>query len=197
MSHDEGASADPSIAQIGATVRAMRKRLDLSVHALAQRSGVSFGLLSQLERGLGNPSLQAIQRVAVAIGVPLPQLLEASTADFTVVRGDRPHTLAAVEDAAAGADSRRELLSPPGESLLQLIRTTLPPGFSNEGRPYRHIGTETVTVLSGALTISHGETRAVLHEGDTATYTTSTPHWWANESDGTTVVLGAVTPFER
>ena len=36
-----------------------------------------------------------------------------------------------------------------------------------------------------------------LRAGDTVTYGCSAPHWWANGHDGETVVLGAVTPFER
>ena len=36
-----------------------------------------------------------------------------------------------------------------------------------------------------------------LAPGDSATYVCSAPHWWANGADVPTVVLGAVSPFER
>ncbi len=88
------------------------------------------------------------------------------------------------------------LLTPRNQSTIQLIRSTIPPGFSNEASPFRHLGTEVVTVESGSLLVVHGERRVVLGPGDSATYVCSTPHWWANESDGVTRVLGAVTPFE-
>ncbi|MEV8240965.1 cupin domain-containing protein [Microbacterium testaceum] len=69
--------------------------------------------------------------------------------------------------------------------------------FSNEASPFRHIGTETVTVESGVLVVCQADRRVELHAGDTVTYGCSEPHWWANGHDAETVVLGAVTPFER
>ncbi len=174
---DEG----DTVALLGATVKAARKQLDLSVQGLAQRAGVSLGLVSQLERGLGNPSLHSIQRLASALGVSVTRLLEPPAEELVVVRAGRPH----------------ELLSPRGETAIQLIRTTLPPQFTNVERPFRHLGTETVTVLSGRLHITHGDRQIDLEPGDTATYGCSTPHWWANGHDGETVVLGAVAPSER
>ncbi|PPG31779.1 helix-turn-helix domain-containing protein [Pseudoclavibacter sp. RFBB5] len=186
-----------AVTSLGLAVRAGRKRLDLSVHALAKQAGVSLGLVSQLERGIGNPSLGSIQRLATALGVPITQLLEPSAPDFAVVTHDRRLRLPTPTDVPEDERAVRELLTPRSESTLQLIRSVLPPRFTNAGRPFRHIGTESVTVLSGRLMVVHGEEEVVLGAGDTATYACSTAHWWSNEHDGETVVIGAVSPFER
>lgn len=186
-----------AVALLGATVRAARKQLDLSVQALAQSAGVSLGLVSQLERGLGNPSLHTIHRIAAALGMSVTRLLEPPVEELVVVRADRPHVLPPAAGTPDDGQAVRELLSPRGETAIQLIRTTLPPTFTNEARPFRHLGTETVTVLSGRLHITHGDRHIDLGPGDTATYGCSTPHWWANGHDGETVVLGAVAPSER
>ncbi|RAZ31809.1 helix-turn-helix domain-containing protein [Microbacterium sp. SMR1] len=182
---------------LGATVRDSRKRLGLSVHALAEKAGVSFGLVSQLERGMGNPSLQSIHRLAGALGVPVGQLLDEPAGELAVVAAGQGHRMPPIADIPADQQSVRELLTPRGESMLQLIRSTLPVGFSNESRPFRHIGTETVTVERGVLIVAQGERRVRLETGDTVTYGCSEAHWWANGHDDVTVVLGAVTPFER
>lgn len=194
--HAPSEDAD-TVAMLGATVRAARKQLDLSVQALAQRAGVSLGLVSQLERGLGNPSLHSIQRLASALGVSVTRLLEPPVEELVVVRAGRPHVLPLAPGTPDDGQAVRELLSPRGETAIQLIRTTLPPAFTNVERPFRHLGTETVTVLSGVLHITHGDREIELSAGDTATYGCSTPHWWANGHDGETVVLGAVAPSER
>ncbi|MBB2975557.1 transcriptional regulator with XRE-family HTH domain [Microbacterium endophyticum] len=197
MSERDESEDGRAVEALGAAVRAARKRLELSVDALSKRAGVSFGLISQLERGLGNPSLQSLQRLAGALGVPASQLLDEPAADLAVVPAARRHLLPVPPDTPAAQRVVRELLTPRGESMLQLIKSTLPAGFSNEEQPFRHIGTECVTVELGVLIVVHGDQRVELHAGDTVSYSCSTSHWWANGHDSETVVLGAVTPFER
>ncbi|WP_370524076.1 helix-turn-helix domain-containing protein [Cellulomonas sp. APG4] len=182
-------------ATVGVAVRSTRRVLGLTVEALAQRSGVSTGALSQLERGQGNPSLLTLQRLATALGVPLARLLQGSTPpDHLVVRaGERPRLPAANGDPE-GIDVVRELLTPSG-GRMQVIRSELPPGFSNEGRSYRHLGEECVVVQQGRLTVGVGDEVVELDEGDAITYDCTVAHWWANRGSGTVVVLGSVTPL--
>lgn len=185
-----------AIADIGAAVKIERQRQGLSVKALSQRAGVSLGLISHLERGQGNPSYQTLYRLAGALGVPLPKLLGGTEGDSMLVRADQRHVLSQSGTPQQHQQVHRELLTPRNETALQLIRSTLPPGFTNEGAPFRHLGTESVTVESGCLIVVHGERQMRLDPGDTVTYGCSTPHWWANGHDAETVVLGAVSPFE-
>ncbi|WP_403023313.1 helix-turn-helix domain-containing protein [Salinibacterium sp. GXW1014] len=190
------ADVDLEIAALGALLKAERKRQGLSVQALSSRSGVSFGLISQLERGLGNPSFASLHRLSTALGVPMATLLGGdSSGDGAVVRAGERFAI----PTPAGPEHQRvvrELITPRGHTTMQLIRSTLPPAFSNEGQPFRHLGTECVLVESGSLRVVHGDREVILGEGDAMTYGCSVPHWWANASDGTTVVLGAVSPFE-
>lgn len=197
MTRATDADEQRAVETLGAAVRDARKRLGLSVQALSEKAGVSFGLVSQLERGLGNPSLQSLQRLAGALGIPVAQLLDEPAAPLAVVTRAKRHIMPVAVDAPASQRALRELLTPRGESMLQLIRSTLPAGFSNEARPFRHIGTETVTVESGVLVVCQADRRVELRAGDTVTYGCSEPHWWANGHDAEAVVLGAVTPFER
>jgi len=197
MTRATDADEQRAVETLGAAVRDARKRLGLSVQALSEKAGVSFGLVSQLERGLGNPSLQSLQRLAGALGIPVAQLLDEPAVPLAVVTRAKRHIMPVAVDAPAAQRAVRELLTPRGESMLQLIRSTLPTGFSNEASPFRHIGTETVTVESGVLVVCQADRRVELRAGDTVTYGCSEPHWWANGHDAETVVLGAVTPFER
>jgi transcriptional regulator with XRE-family HTH domain len=197
MTRATDADEQRTVETLGAAVRDARKRLGLSVQALSEKAGVSFGLVSQLERGLGNPSLQSLQRLAGALGIPVAQLLDEPAVPLAVVTRAKRHIMPVAVDAPASQRAVRELLTPRGESMLQLIRSTLPVGFSNEASPFRHIGTETVTIESGVLVVCQADRRVELHAGDTVTYGCSEPHWWANGHDAETVVMGAVTPFER
>jgi transcriptional regulator with XRE-family HTH domain len=71
-------SDDPWKAQLeglGALLRAQRVAADLSLRALSERTKVSNAYLSQLERGLHEPSLRVLAAIAAALEIPLGSLL--------------------------------------------------------------------------------------------------------------------------
>ncbi|MGA4668828.1 helix-turn-helix domain-containing protein [Propionibacteriaceae bacterium Y1923] len=179
---------------LGAAVRRARQRLGLSVEGLAEQSGVSTGQISQVERGLANPSLKTMDKVATALGTTVASLLSRTSPEgVTVVRSDQRTDLP-LPDQPEGY--RRELLTPPGLAALQVIRTVLPEGYTNQDSPYRHLGYESVTVLQGRLQVVVGTTSVVVEAGDTINYECSTAHYWANAHPGETIVQGCVIPVQ-
>jgi len=64
---------DYSIA-FGAQIRLLRQQLGLSQEEVAHRAGIHVTYLSGIERGVRNPSLRNIRRVAVALGFPVREL---------------------------------------------------------------------------------------------------------------------------
>ena len=61
---------------LGARLRQLRTARDLTIAQLAERAGVSSGLISQIERGNSNPSIKTLQRLRAALGVNLWEFLE-------------------------------------------------------------------------------------------------------------------------
>jgi ribosome-binding protein aMBF1 (putative translation factor) len=59
---------------LGARIRALREAMDLSLRDLADRSGVSAPMLSQVERGETSPTLQVASRIAAGLELRLSQL---------------------------------------------------------------------------------------------------------------------------
>src|SRR5579885_1277247 len=100
----------PSPAVLGARVRALREAMDLSLRDLAERSGVSAPMLSQVERGETSPTLQVATRIAAGLELRLSQLLRLDEdGAVTVVR-------AADRRRSPGHDRgghRYEILTPP------------------------------------------------------------------------------------
>lgn len=178
--------------QLGRIVRTYRVEAGLSLNALAASSGVSAGLLSQIERGNGNPSYNTLIKLAHALGVRV--------GDF--FGGDDP------EPKLAGlvrADSRRrlllsehdmvyELLTPSMNGRLGMIRAQIAAGWSNETVPFLHEGEECIVVVEGALLIVVGAERYELSLGDALTYDASVPHWYANVTEQPAVLIGSMTP---
>src|SRR6478672_10242121 len=93
----------------GLRVKALREAMDLSLRDLAQRSGVSAPMLSQVERGETSPTLTVANRIAAGLDLRLSQLL----------RLDEGGTVTVVHPAdrrTGGADRHRwETLTPPTE----------------------------------------------------------------------------------
>src|SRR5215472_11824440 len=95
--------------QIGPRVRALREAMDLSLRDLAERSGVSAPMLSQVERGETSPTLQVAKRIATGLELRLSQLLRLDEdGAVSVVRaGER-------RNGPSGVDGHHyEILTPP------------------------------------------------------------------------------------
>src|SRR5206468_5722297 len=87
------AAADPTVAAVGPRVKALREAMDLSLRDLAERSGVSAPMLSQVERGETSPTLQVARRIAAGLELRLSQLLRLDEdGAVTIVRSDERRT---------------------------------------------------------------------------------------------------------
>src|SRR3954470_16728072 len=98
-------STEPIV--IGPRVRALRDAMGLSLRDLAQRTGVSAPMLSQVERGETSPTLAVAARIAAGLELTLSQLLRLDEdGAVSIVRRDERRT--------GGADGHAyEILTPP------------------------------------------------------------------------------------
>src|SRR3954452_3245440 len=78
--------ADGPLATIAAALRRERERAGISLAELARRAGLAKSTLSQLEAGNGNPSVETLWALAVALGVPFSRLVEPPTPSVRVIR---------------------------------------------------------------------------------------------------------------
>src|SRR5258705_5702919 len=76
---------------IARSLRAERERVGLSLTELARRAGLAKSTLSQLETGTGNPSVETLWALAVALDVPFSRLVEPPSPSVRVLRaGEGP-----------------------------------------------------------------------------------------------------------
>src|SRR5436189_1103541 len=101
------ATSEALVTSVGPRVRALREAMDLSLRDLAERSGVSAPMLSQVERGETSPTLAIAGRIASGLELRLSQLLRLDEdGHVTVVRR-------AERRRGGGRGHRYELLTPP------------------------------------------------------------------------------------
>ena len=70
-----GDDDDPRVRQLGEYIRLQRQMADLSLRGMAELTKVSNAYLSQIERGLHQPSLRVLQAIAEALNIPADTLL--------------------------------------------------------------------------------------------------------------------------
>ncbi|MEA2289598.1 MAG: hypothetical protein QOD55_1595 [Solirubrobacteraceae bacterium] len=108
---------------LGALIRAQRMAAGLSLRDLAERTTVSNAYLSQIERGLHEPSLSVLSAIARALELPLDGLL-ARAGVLRAGAGEGEGTLARDTEAAIIADP--DLSEPQRIALLSVYRSFVP-----------------------------------------------------------------------
>lgn len=184
---------DELLHELGERVRQLRKAGGLTLDQLGERSGVSIGTLSQLERGFGNPSLATLAQVAHALGTAVPSLLNIRPAVSPVVRRAERRRIG-LHNGQVPDGAIYELLTPRLDRLLEAIWVETEPGHSTEETPFVHAGEEVGIVIEGVSEVHVGDEAYVLHKGDAITYSSMIPHWFRNPSNRRNKIIQIITP---
>ncbi len=172
-------------------VKSLRDSMSLSLRDLAQRSGVSAPMLSQVERGETSPTLAVAGKIAAGLELSLSQLLRLDEAQHVVV----------VEQGTGrsrrrGGHSVEELTPPLPGQRADVSRHVLDPGAATGGAadpPMHEPGArETALILRGSLTlVVDGEDRD-LAAGDSVTFDADLPHHFENRGQTETEFVAVV-----
>ena len=186
-----GAAQAVEGAGVGGRIRALREGMDLSLRDLADRSGVSAPMLSQVERGETSPTLAVAAKIASGLELTLSQLLRLDEGSHAVV------TRASKRRAYQHGGHRYEELTPPLPGLRADVSLhELKPGKATgqAGDPPMHEpgSRETAVVLDGELTLVLDGVRHDLREGDSVTFDADLPHHFFNEGDSLTRFLAVI-----
>ena len=169
---------------VGPRVRALRDAMGLSLRELADRTGVSAPMLSQVERGETSPTLVVATRIAAGLELTLSQLLRLDEGgSVSVVRA---------ADRLKGGTGRRghtyEVVTPPlPGQRAEVAFHTLAPGASTGGPgdpPLHEPGSrETAVVTEGALRLLCDGQAHDLQAGDAVTFDADLAHHFENPND--------------
>jgi transcriptional regulator with XRE-family HTH domain len=179
---------------IGPRVRALREAMDLTLRDLAERSGVSAPMLSQVERGETSPTLQIASRIAGGLELRLSQLLRLDEAGtVTVVRsGERRR------GGSSQAGHRFEILTAPlPGQRAELSRHVLASGGKTGGPgdpPMHEAGSREIALVEqGTVVLDIDGERHELATGDCVTFDADLPHHFENPGTGEAVILAVVS----
>lgn len=161
---------------IGAQVRALRKRQDMTVAELAGQAGLSAGMLSKVENGAISPSLATLQSLALALNVPMTSFFShfEQRQDVTHVKAGEGLT---IERRGTKSGHQYQLLGHPfpGDFAYEPYLITLTK--QAESYPnFRHEGMEFIYILEGEVGYRHGNQIYRLKPGDSLFFSANAAH---------------------
>lgn len=168
MARSEGAP----LAAIAASLKRERRRAELSLAEVARRAGVAKSTLSQLESGSGNPSIETLWALGVALNVPFARLVEPPRPKVRVIRaGEGPAVASEQADYVA-----KLLASCPPNARRDVYLVSVQPGAPRESEPHMPGVIEHVVLGKGRALVGVAEDPAELRPGDYVAYPGDVAH---------------------
>jgi transcriptional regulator with XRE-family HTH domain len=170
---------------IAASLRRERRRTGLSLTEVARRAGIAKSTLSQLESGAGNPSLETLWAICVALDAPFSRLLDPPRPQVLLIRADEGPTV-----SAAHANYQATLLAacPPG-ARRDVYRIDAEPGQARASEPHMPGVVEHVVLSTGRALVGVAGEPVELGPGDYICYPGDVPHVFEATAPSTRAVL--------
>ncbi len=184
---------------IGVRLKSARTSRQLSQRELARKSGVTNGLISQIEQNHSSPSVSSLKRILDALpmsmseffaeAVPVPQKF--------VFRADELRELN--PEAIFGTNSGAQTVSfrQVGDGAshpIQMLHERYPPGSGTGEELYSHDGDEVGIIIAGQIELTVGDKTETLTAGDAYMFDSALPHRFRNTSDADCIIVSACTP---
>lgn len=167
---------------IGSTIRAIRKRKNITIAQICEETGLSQGFMSQVETNKTSPSISTLEHIAQSLNVPLAYLLLKKEDRMNIVRKNERRI------TTSGSEKLKvEHLSSTKNVKMMLVE--IPPGTSTGDVPHAHEGEEVHVVVKGKIYAEQGEDAAEFGEGDSFSWNACTPHVVRNIGEDTAIVL--------
>lgn len=169
-------AAGGSDLSLGASIRQIRQQKQMTVEQLAQSSGLSIALISKIERGLGNPSINSLRQIAKALGVPTALFFASESNDGSDRVGYNNKRVYAYPRSRV---SYTALVSPIADDVNFLVIEAMP-GAAGGSEPICHQGFEQGMVIEGTMDLTVGDRTYHLEPMDTISFPSTIPHRWVN-----------------
>lgn len=170
---------------IGLSLHRERKRMGLSLSELARKAGVAKSTLSQLESGGGNPSVETLWALCVALDIQISELFDSPKPRVQVIRATEGPEL-----QSDLADYRATLVSAcPPSARRDIYRLTAEPGSPRLADPHAPGVVEHVVLSTGRALVGLASDPVELEPGDYISYPGDLPHTFHALEASTSAVL--------
>jgi transcriptional regulator with XRE-family HTH domain len=170
---------------IAFSLRRERERAGLSLSELAKRAGIAKSTLSQLESANGNPSVETLWALSVALDIPFANLVEPARPKVQIIRaGEGPAVFSERADYIATV-----LSASPPKARRDLYLVSAEPGSVRASEPHMPGVVEHVVLCAGKARLGLTDEPVEIGPGDYIAYPGDLPHVFEALEPGTFAVM--------
>lgn len=162
----------------------------MTIKELSKKSGLSTGMISQIERDKIGLSVTSLWNIAQALNISIGYFFNEMKADDHIIVKKSQRK----EIKLANSTAVYELLTPDLSGKIEFLRIVIKPGESNDRKQISHKGEECGIILQGKLLVKYGEEEYILEEGDSIRFNSIIPHKYINIGEITSISIWAMTP---
>ncbi|NLB32814.1 MAG: helix-turn-helix domain-containing protein [Tissierellia bacterium] len=175
--------------EVGEKIRSLRHKQKISIEQLSAMSGLSKGLISQIERDITGPSVASLWKISKALNVTMNYFFDEYDDFNQIVRKDERKKLIMRKSTRV-----YELLSPDLKKQIEMLMIEIKPNENISAELISHDGEECGVVIKGTLRIISGDNIYDLQEGDSIYLDSTIPHQYLNMGEELSVSVWAMVP---
>ncbi|KPD02233.1 XRE family transcriptional regulator [Moellerella wisconsensis] len=164
--------SSPPIALISQALVRERKKSGLSLSEVSRRAGIGKSTLSQLESGTGNPSIETLWAICIALDIPFAKLIEPEKQEITIIRHG--------EGTMVSAEHANYLVyllsSSPANARRDIYTVIAQPGRDRISEPHMQGVKEHIILMTGQALVGPLDNQTELFPGDYICYSAEQPH---------------------
>lgn len=177
---------------LGLRIQSIRQKQNLTLKEVADKANITSSMLSQLERGKANPSVETLRKVALALEVPLFTFFAQDniTPENHVIRKNTHKLVTFLPEKQV----EYIILSPDKNTELELALMKVYPQSQSVNKAMSHVGEEVAYILAGTVELNLESEVITLHQGDSVHIPAGASHKWVNATDEMVEVIFTITP---
>ena len=176
---------------LGKKIQDIRLERGLSVRKMAGQAGITPSMLSQIESGQVNPSINTLRSIAQTLEAPLYSFFQDDPDEDCVVHPENRRTIGSKSEP----DVQYELLTPNTRGNIEFCMMVIPAQLSSFRDIRSHDGEEVAYMLEGERVELEIEGKLYpMEPGDSVRIPAKARHAWHNKTDSVVKVIFAITP---
>lgn len=164
--------------KVGKEIKLLRISKNMTIKQLAQKTDMSIGFISNIERDVNSPTVSALQKICLALDTDIAAFFNMATQNTQVFRRSERQRI----EMPSESKTISELIPLAEKKMIPTYLTIMPGGFYGDSTT-AHKGEEICMVLEGIVTFRVGNETYELNEGDCIYINPMTPHQILNKGD--------------